>query len=517
MTKNRQWAIHPFLFCVYPIVAMVAHNLTEMRLTDALRALLVSLLVTGVLFVLLRALLGDGARAALVCSLGILLFFSYGHVYNLFRDTTVFGVYLFRHRMLGFIWLGIFVLGSWLIVRKLRDPRPLSSALNLVASIALAIPLFNITSYQVKTANLQVKPHSQESYASASSEQAYPDVYYIILDGYSRADYLLQGFNYDNSPFLDALRQRGFYIAECSQSNYNQTRQSLVSSLNMDYVTSVYPATYQNLNQVDVYKKGLEQFIKNSQVRDNFEKLGYTSVAFETGYPWTEIDDADVFLTRTGREAKLNLLSGVNDFEAMLIRSSGLLFLSAISPQAADVLLPELNFPNKDHRDLVLFELDALREVLAIQSPKFVFAHIVSPHEPMVFGPNGETLEREPSYDKGYPDQIAYLNKRILPIVDSILQNSPTPPVIIIQGDHGARQNVGEYGRLGILNAYYLPDGGERMLYNSITPVNTFRVLFNTYFGQDYELLEDISYKSLYTDPLNTVVIPNSRAGCSGE
>ena len=124
MTKTRQWVIHPFLFCIYPIVAMVASNLTEMRLTDALRALLVSLLVTGVFFILLRALLQDGARAALVCSLGILLFFSYGHVYNLFRDSTVFGVYLFRHRMLGFIWLGAFLLGSWLIVRKLPRPPP---------------------------------------------------------------------------------------------------------------------------------------------------------------------------------------------------------------------------------------------------------------------------------------------------------------------------------------------------------------------------------------------------------
>ncbi len=514
MTKTRQWVIHPFLFCIYPIVAMVASNLTEMRLTDALRALLVSLLVTGVLFILLRALLHDGTRAALVCSLGILLFFSYGHVYNLFRDSTVFGIYLFRHRLLGFIWLGIFLLGSWLIARKLRDPRPLSSALNIVAAVALVIPLFNIASYEVKTANLQVKPQTNDTVAPVSSGQAFPDVYYIILDGYSRDDYLLQGFKFDNTPFLDALRQRGFFIAECSQSNYNQTRQSLVSSLNMDYVTSVYPETYQNLNQVDVYKKGLEQFIKTSQVRQNFEKLGYTTVAFETGYPWTEIEDADVFLTRSGQGDRLNLLSGANDFEAMLIRSSGLLFLSAVSPQAADVLLPELNFPNKDHRDLVLFALDALQEAPAIQSPKFVFAHIVSPHEPMVFGPNGEALEREPSYDTGYPDQIAYINKRILPIIDSILKNSPVPPVIIIQGDHGARQSVGEYGRLGILNAYYLPDGGKQRLYKSISPVNTFRVLFNTYFGQEYELLEDISYKSMYTDPLNTIVIPNTRPEC---
>ena len=188
--------------------------------------------------------------------------------------------------------------------------------------------------------------------------------------------------------------------------------------------------------------------------------------------------------------------------------------MSAVSPQVADVLLPELNYPKKDHRDRVLFALDVLEELSSTPGPKFVFAHIVSPHEPMVFGPNGETLERVPSYDKGYPDQIAYLNKRIVPIVDAILQNSPIPPIIIIQGDHGARQNVGEYGRLGILNAYYLPGGGDQGLYNSISPVNTFRVLFNTYFGQNYELLEDVSYKSLYTDPLNTIVIPNTGQGC---
>jgi hypothetical protein len=515
MIRKRQWAIHPFLFCIYPIVAMVAHNITEMRLLDALRSLVVSLLVTGVLFILLKALLKDWARAALVCSLAILLFFSYGHIYNLCRDTTVFGVYLFRHRLLGFVWLGFFLLGCWWIIRKLRDPWAIGSVLNIVAACALAIPLFNIIQYQVKTANLQAKQAPLAPYEPAGEiGQALPDVYYIILDGYSRDDYLLQGFNYNNSPFLEALQQRGFFIGECSQSNYNQTRQSLVSSLNMNYVTTVYPETYQNPNQVDIYKKGMEQYIKDSQVRENFEKLGYTTVALETGFPWTEIEDADVFLTREGRGVKLNLLSGLNGFELLMIRSSALLFLSAISPQAADMLLPELNYPNKDHRDRVLFALDTLEELPSMPGPKFVFAHIVSPHEPMIFGPNGETLEREPSYERGYPDQIAYLNKRIIPIVDGILQNSPTPPIIIIQGDHGARQSVGEYGRLAILNAYHFPGGGNDALYKSISPVNTFRILFNTYFGQDYEVLEDLSYKSLYTDPLNTILIPNTRPGC---
>ncbi len=59
---------------------MVAHNITEMRLLDALRLLIVSFLVTGLLFVLLKALLAIRPRP-LVCSLALLLFFSYGHVY----------------------------------------------------------------------------------------------------------------------------------------------------------------------------------------------------------------------------------------------------------------------------------------------------------------------------------------------------------------------------------------------------------------------------------------------------
>ena len=90
--------------------------------------------------------------------------------------------------------------------------RPVSSALNFVAAFALAIPLFNIVSYQVKTADVQAKQPSLESYVPAGGGgQALPDVYYIILDGYSRHDYLLQGFNYDNAPFGSFETERIFY------------------------------------------------------------------------------------------------------------------------------------------------------------------------------------------------------------------------------------------------------------------------------------------------------------------
>jgi len=57
-----------------------------------------------------------------------------------------------------------------------------------------------------------------------------------------------------------------------------------------------------------------------------------------------------------------------------------------------------------------------------------------------------------------------------------------------------------------ILNAYYLPERGKAALYESISPINTFRVILNLYFGAHLELLSDESYYSDSWDrPLSLV------------
>ena len=73
--------------------------------------------------------------------------------------------------------------------------------------------------------------------------------------------------------------------------------------------------------------------------------------------------------------------------------------------------------------------------------------------------------------------------------------------MIIIQGDHGLDTEA----RMAILNAYYLPGDGAKMLYPTITPVNSFRVVFNAYFGQEYPILPDTS---LYSDMMICSIFP---------
>ena len=142
------------------------------------------------------------------------------------------------------------------------------------------------------------------------------------------------------------------------------------------------------------------------------------------------------------------------------------------------------------------------------------------PGYPFVVGPGGEVVNVQDisigEYQEAYMGQLAWTNKRLEWLIDILLSDPEYSPVIVIQGDHGetsgqtARLVSGQTveldlveslrARYGIMNAYHLPDGGDALLYPSITPINTFRVIFNYYLGADLELLEDSSYKDSKLD-----------------
>jgi hypothetical protein len=146
-----------------------------------------------------------------------------------------------------------------------------------------------------------------------------------------------------------------------------------------------------------------------------------------------------------------------------------------------------------------------------------IFAHIISPHPPFVFDARGRPVVPRQGYSLndgdefrgtldeylvGYAMQVQFVNQKLEQVIDAILANSPTPPVIILQGDHGPGSHLNWsspeqsclWERASILNAYYLPGGGESGLYPSISPVNTFRVVLNAYFGANLPLLPDLTY-----------------------
>jgi hypothetical protein len=142
------------------------------------------------------------------------------------------------------------------------------------------------------------------------------------------------------------------------------------------------------------------------------------------------------------------------------------------------------------HYQQNVFALETLASIPDLPRRNFIYAHLFVTHQPFVFYPDGSFHPSLVQDGNAYRDQVLFANKRIPEIVKSILQKSDPKPIIIIQSDHGFVTGV---DRVKILNAYYLPDSNNEGLYETITPVNTFRLIFNIYFGGEYEMLPDIS------------------------
>ena len=485
----------------YPAVALMGININEVEPVFLWRPLVVLLLTATVLLILLRFLLKDWHRAALLLSFMIFLFFTYGHLYLYLKKIEIAGIIIGRHRLMLPIWIGLAILAAWWVVHVLQDPKPVTPILNMISIFLLIYPSFQIASYVVQKQRIEKAARAAAQAQAASLPLGYaPDIYYIILDAYGRQDVLNEMFGYDNSPFIDFLQSNGFYVPKCSQSNYGQTMLSLTSSLNYDYLDSLTNQLTADSDQ----RAPLRALGQYNKARQFLKSQGYNIVSFATDFPVSEWKDADYFLSPPS--------TGMRDFEIMLAQTSAWRIPMDMTNESPEKRSAEW------YRRRTLSALGHLEETIPnIPGPKFVFAHLVIPHHPFVFGPNGEKLTYEKNgvpefseYKVKYPDQVTYINKRIEKIVDLILRTSAKPPIIIIQGDHGPAPFDVIERRMKNLNSYYFPDQNYDLLYPTITPVNTFRVILDQYFNQKLSLLEDRSLFSQYDVPYNYIEVPNT-------
>ncbi len=497
--KLQTIPLHPLLFAAYPVLALVGININEVEPAVLWRPLIVLLFSAALLLAALGLFSSDWHRAALLLSIFIFLFFTYGHAYTYLKRIDIAGFILGRHRQMLPLWLGMGALAAWCVMRRLRHAVAFTPVLNLLSIFLLIYPTFQTVSYVIQQEETEKAALATAQAKGATLPLGYaPDIYYIILDAYGRGDVLQEMFGYDNTPFLQSLEAKRFYVAECSQSNYAQTMLSLTSSLNFDYLDSLT----NDLTPEEDTRAPLRALGQYNNARKFLASQGYEIVSFATNFPVSEWTDASYFLSPPPQ--------GMSDFEIMLAQTSAWrapMDLANEPPERASA---------EWYRRRTLSALNAMEKTVPeIPSPKFVFTHLVIPHHPFVFGPNGEELNsiesgvpRFEEYKVKYPDQVTYINQRITTVVDLILQSSPNPPVIVIQGDHGPAPFDVVERRMKILNAYYFPDDHEG-LYPTITPVNTFRVIFNKYFGQSYPVLADHSLYSAYDIPYNYEEIHN--------
>ncbi len=494
-------ALTPVLAGVYPVLYLAGVNQPLLKPGDITRSILFVALVSLLLFLVGLLMLRNKEKSAIISTLALTLFFSYGQFYSFFeRKLPVLG----HHSVLVPFFTIIFGFAVWFVIKK-RIKLGLVQNVLIVLGVLMAYTLITqLIIPESKTPNTDIGGIVSETVKNSVSPL--PDVYFIVLDGYARADVWKEFYKYDNSPFLTGLEKEGFRVIDCSQSNYTFTKLSISSTLNYDY-HPVLPDS-NNVAQERKVDRSIVYGLQHSKVRQTLEALGYKTIALETGYSVTELVDADEYIKVQPDEFVLSQFENLVYDSTAMIAVRDLFIQIETKDTNLRALLKTYNkakffyYLNRDN-------MTHLEATTQIKGPKFVFAHIYTPHEPFTMAADGSFLLDGEVNEEPYVTQARYLNPRITEVLRKIISESEIPPIIVLESDHGMRQDLHLSTHVAVSNlmAFYGPDEVKQKLYDTMTPVKSFRVVLSYITGEEIPLLPDRSFYIYHAGDANAIPV----------
>lgn len=492
---------HPLLFGLYAVAFLYGRNLDQVPWDDAVRVGYVVAAVVIAWQLAGRLLLRDRHRSGLFTSGVVLIAFSYGHIRTAIAGKSIVGFVVGRDAVLlplsGLLTAGLL----WASTRVKDSGKDITKVLNIVAAVmfaSAAFPAAIATARSTESSALAsggVAHVSDRFSQSRSATARQRDIYYIVMDRYAGAS-MRRLFKYDNGLFLHSLEERGFFVARESRTNYPHTFFSLASTLNMNYLRNTLARPQ------DVYP-----LLETNQVASLLRSKGYRWVYFPSTHDPTRMREHD----DVTYEYNSGSAFSQHFFETTIARAIARHMGVARGLDKRTI-----------RRNYTLFQFKNLPRARKLDGPVFVFAHILLPHEPFVFEADGgvvtEQEERGRSLRQNYVNQLRYANRRLIELVEKLQAGPPDErPIILIQADEGPHwfqesetpegprlvERPGNFEtatrdeleqRFSILAAYYTPGVDPEGLYPDISPVNSFRAIFDMYFEAKLSLLPDKHY-----------------------
>jgi hypothetical protein len=496
MSRNRAgWPtrplpVHTLLLAAYPVLFLFAQNTAEVLPRDVIPPLGRAVLAAATVGMFAAIALRDLRRGAIVGTALIIAWSAYGHVASLLEPMKV-------SRDVQLAAWGIFLALALLAALFLRSRwlARLTVGLNVVGGVLVVLTLVQIVPYEVS------------AYASSPAPRAHGtphagdrDIYYLVFDDYGSANSLNDEIGWHND-LPDWLTSQGFYVAAQSHANYVRTSLSIAAVMNLTSLDSVVARMGPGNGDLGP----IHQMLEAPEAARYLQARGYRYIQIGSWFG----------PTKTSQIADENpQLETESNFE-------GILDQTTFGP-TLDQLRNVATIPLQDqiHRDSALFQFRELDRIEDEPGPKLVYADILIPHEPYVFKANGDYPSREEQQHRTEASaalqQLQYTNNQIRELVTKLLQGpEETRPIVIIQSDEGpypdryaADKNHFNWAtatpeeleiKYGILNAMYLPGeapAGTPATYPTISGWNTFRLIFDRYFGESYPMLPDLSYTS---------------------
>lgn len=343
---------------------------------------------------------------------------------------------------------------------------------------------------------------------------SHPDIVLVVLDGYARDDVMQDFYEFDNSPFLESLREQGFDVAARSVANYSITHLSIPAMLNMSYIHPDGSAVGNaDLSYLAGEISGSNDFV------ELLKNEGYTYIHGE----------GDHWVNRCGDKVDLCLPGPSLDITgwALLQRTPFGGFLYGDTGDPTTYLNVERiedleNWPTT---------------ISGVESPSFSFVHVQLPHPPLFINSScsvridplldGRILndgriapERVNLRKQAWIEQVECANDTITQFIASLDPET----VVVIASDHGPdsvfqfEPNAADltddqlYERYSTLTAVRLPESCRGSLPDDVDTVNTFRVVLSCITDDEIPLLETRSYLGGFGGPIQEVKLPTENA-----
>ncbi|CAN5777671.1 hypothetical protein BH23CHL8_BH23CHL8_28090 [soil metagenome] len=476
--------VHPVLFALYPVLHLYATNAGEVAAADVLAPLLLVVGLTVLGQGLLTIILRDGRRAAIAATSVVVPVMLFGLLLEIAEPLVGDDERLLL--AICVVGVGVAVVGSLRMGSRLGQLTLGLNAIGLVLVLLTLVPVARgMAAVDAPADDRVVRAPAAELPEGLATR----DIYHLILDRYGSEPSLRTGFGIDNSGFTDWLRDQGFQVIDDARANYTRTTRSLASTLGMSLLDSLVERMGPDAGNY----APLTRQVERSRAGAALQRLGYEYVHIGSWYNPTR--DSRIADRSYSPETEVTFATTLYDGTVLPV-------LVALPQQTDD-------FPRK-HADSAEYQLDLLEVLVREPGRKYVFAHILLPHDPYVFLPDG-TFAPEPA---DFASQLAYTNARLQALIAMLLVRPEAErPIIIVQGDEGPfppRYADDEDGfdwstatdeelvtKFGILNALYLPGPeGAAPLPDGLTPVNTYPEILARYFGSEVSRQPDRTYAS---------------------
>ena len=298
---------------------------------------------------------------------------------------------------------------------------------------------------------------------------------------------------------------------------------SVASTLNANYLTDIMQKFAKAKDQI------LEPYhdaIRNSSVIQKLKSFGYT---YDLVGSWYETSNKSPLASSTyqpeGRLTILNHAFTLNEFDKANFTQSLYWQMAQVGLKIGHFSI--LSYSSISEKDATLYKLDTLNNLASQKAGgRFIFAHILVPHDPYFFNADGsinnntgDDSQGEPIKTK-YTNQVQFINSQMEPLINKIKQNSNNQSIIVLQSDEGPYPMIFndqqfDYSavtdeinddnmlnwstpnlqmKFGNLAAYYIPKASVQDLANGGNSINIFRMIFNTYFNGQMPYLPECYY-----------------------